>query len=196
MEKREGNGREEPVIKGRRIDYLGYVFSRENVRLRKSVKHNFAVKVKTTKSEQKLRQVKASYWGWCKWGNCKHLWNVITNNDMSFADKGIRATKKTKDGKKYFSAKNVAITDVLNVPVTVVDFEAGIKTSKGDDRYAVLIIKDGEQCKFMTSAFEIKNVLELARDAEKAGQKIFPVENVIIRKRSFGDGKSTYFFEE
>ena len=115
---------------------------------------------------------------------------------MSFADKGIRATKKTKDGKKYFSAKNVAITDVLNVPVTVVDFEAGIKTSNGDDRYAVLIIKDGEQCKFMTSAFEIKNVLELARDAEKAGQKIFPVENVIIRKRSFGDGKSTYFFEE
>ena len=78
----------------------------------------------------------------------------------------------------------------------VVDFEAGIKTSKGDDRYAVLIIKDGEQCKFMTSAFEIKNVLELARDAEKDGQKIFPVENVIIRKRSFGDGKSTYFFEE
>jgi hypothetical protein len=196
MARNGGKGSEEPVIIGRSIDFLGYVFSRKNVRLRKSVKCKFAVKVKTTKSEQKLRQVKASYWGWCKWGNCKHLWNVITNNDMSFADKGIRATKKTKDGKKYFSAKNVAITDVLNVPVTVVDFEAGIKTSKGDDRYAVLIIKDGEQCKFMTSAFEIKNVLELARDAEKAGQKIFPVENVIIRKRSFGDGKSTYFFEE
>ena len=181
---------------GRSIDFLGYVFSRKNVRLRKSVKCKFARKVKTTKSEQKLRQVKASYWGWCKWGNCRHLWNVITDNDMSFADKGIRANKKTRDGKKYFSAKSVAITDVLNVPITVVDFEAGIKTSKGDDRYAVLIIKDGEQYKFMTSAFEIKNVLELARDAEKAGQKIFPVENVIIRMRSFGDGKSTYFFEE
>ena len=196
MARNGGKGSEEPVIIGRSIDFLGYVFSRKNVRLRKSVKCKFARKVKTTKSEQKLRQVKASYWGGCKRGNCKHLWNVITNNDMSFADKGIRATKKTKDGKKYFSAKNVAITDVLNVPVTVVDFEAGIKTSKGDDRYAVLIIKDGEQCKFMTSAFEIKNVLELARDAEKDGQKIFPVENVIIRKRSFGDGKSTYFFEE
>ena len=68
---------------------------------------------------------------------------------MSFADKGIRANKKTRDGKKYFSAKSVAITDVLNVPITVVDFEAGIKTSKGDDRYAVLIIKDGEQYKFI-----------------------------------------------
>ena len=153
------------------------------------MKHNFAVKIVQTKNETKLKQVKASYWGWCKWGNCRHLWRVITNNDMSFAEKGIRATKKTRDGKKYFSAKNVAITDVLNVPVTVVDFEAGIKTSKGDDRYAVLIIKDGEQCKFMTSAFEIK-------EAEKNGQTIFPVENVIIRKRSFGDGKSSYYFDE
>ena len=196
MARNGGKDSEEPVIIGRSIDFLGYVFSRNNVRLRKSVKCKFAVKVKTTKSEQKLRQVKASYWGWCKWGNCKHLWNVITNNDMSFAEKGIRANKKTKDGKKYFSAKNVAITDVLNVPVTVVDFEAGIKTSKGDDRYAVLIIKGGEQCKFMTSAFEIKNVLDQASEAEKAGQKIFPVENVIIRKRSFGDGKSSYYFDE
>lgn len=129
-------------------------------------------------------------------GKLSALWRVITNNDMSFAEKGIRATKKTRDGKKYFSAKNVAITDVLNVPVTVVDFEAGIKTSKGDDRYAVLIIKDGEQCKFMTSAFEIKNVLDQAKEAEKNGQTIFPVENVIIRKRSFGDGKSSYYFDE
>ena len=186
-----GSGHE----KGRRIDFLGYQFSRERVLLRKSIKKNFARKVKTKDAERR-RQILASYWGWCKWGNCRHLWNVITDNDMSFADKGIRANKKTRDGKKYFSAKSVAITDVLNVPVTVVDFEAGIRTSKGEDRYAVLIIKDGEQCKFMTSAFEIKNVLELARDAEKAGQKIFPVENVIIRKRSFGDGKSTYYFEE
>lgn len=196
MARKGGKGREEPVIIGRSIDFLGYVFSRENVRLRKTVKHNFAVKIVQTKNETKLKQVKASYWGWCKWGNCRHLWRVITNNDMSFAEKGIRATKKTRDGKKYFSAKNVAITDVLNVPVTVVDFEAGIKTSKGDDRYAVLIIKDGEQCKFMTSAFEIKNVLDQAKEAEKNGQTIFPVENVIIRKRSFGDGKSSYYFDE
>jgi hypothetical protein len=197
MGKRKGGkGSEEPVIAGRSIDFLGYVFSRENVRLRKTVKHNFAVKVKRTKSETRLKQVKASYWGWCKWGHCRHLWRTITNNDMSFAEKGIKANKKTKDGKKYFSVKSVSISDVLNVPVTIVDFETGIYTSKGDDRYAVLFIKDGEQCKFVTSAFEIKNVLDQAREAEKNGQKIFPVENVIIRKRSFGDGKSSYYFDE
>ena len=197
MARNEGEkDREGKVTRGRNIDYLGYVFSRENVRLRKSVKHNFAVKVKRTRNESKLRQIKASYWGWCKWGHCRHLWNVITDNDMSFAEKGIRASGTTKDGKKYYQVKSVSITDILNIPITVLDFESGIQTSKGKDRYAILYTKDGERCKTLTSAFELKNVLDQARKAEQGGQKVFPVENVIIRKRSFGDGKSSYYFDE
>lgn len=192
----EEKGREE-VIRGRKIDYLGYVFSRENVQLRKSVKHKFAVKVKYTKNKKKLQQIKASYWGWCKWGNCRHLWRVITNNDMGFAEKGITSSGKTKDGKKYYQVKSVSITDILNVPIRVLDFETGITTSKGKDRYAILYeTGSGERCKFVTSAFEIKNVLDQARQAEASGKTIFPVDNVIIRKRAFGDGKSSYYFDE
>ena len=74
---------------GRRIDFLGYQFSRERVLLRKSIKKKFAKKTKIRNPERR-RQVLASYWGWCKWGDCRHLWNVITKNDMSFADKGIK----------------------------------------------------------------------------------------------------------
>lgn len=195
MERR--NNEEGREVVGRRIDYLGYVFSRENVRIRKSVKHNFALKVKRTSNETKLKQVKASYWGWCKWAKGRHLWRVVTDNDMSFADKGIKASGKTKDGKKYYQVKSVSITDILNVPIKVIDFETGITTSKGKDRYAVLYeTASGERCKFVTSAFEIKNVLDQARQAEQRGQQIFPVENVIIRKRAFGDGKSSYYFDE
>ena len=135
LENEEGEGRE---VEGRRIDYLGYVFSRNNVRLRKSVKHNFAIKVKRSSNTNRLKQVKASYWGWCKWGNCRHLWRVITDNDMGFASKGITSNNKTKDGKKYYQVKSVSITDILNVPIRVLDFETGITTSKGKDRYAVL----------------------------------------------------------
>ena len=199
MERRKGsgNGSEERAVRGRGIDYLGYVFSRENVRLRKSVKHKFAVKVNRTRNETKLKQVKASYWGWCKWGNCRHLWNVLTDNDMSFADKGIRASGTTKDGKKYYQVKSVPITDILNTPITVLDFESGIQTSKGKDCYAILYTNQaGERCKTLTSAFELKNVLDQARKAEQGGQSVFPVENVIIRKRSFGDGKASYYFDE
>lgn len=197
MEGRNTERDREAKVRGRSIDYLGYIFSKENVRLRKSVKHKFAVKVKYIKNEQKLKQVKASYWGWCKWGNCRHLWRVITDNDMGFAEKGIRASGKTKDGKKYYQVKSVSITDILNVPIKVIDFETGIQTGKGKDRYAVLYeTASGERCKFITSAFEIKNVLDQARQAEQVGTKIFPVDNVIIRKRAFGDGKSSYYFDE
>lgn len=42
---------------------------------------------------------------------------------------------------------------------------------------------------------EINNLREADR-AENNGQKIFPVENVIVKRRSLGDGKSAYYFEE
>lgn len=51
------------------------------------MKKNFARKVKRIKSRKRNREIRASYWGWCKWGDCKNLWRTITNNDMSFADK-------------------------------------------------------------------------------------------------------------
>lgn len=184
------------VLEGRRIDYLGYCFSRENVRVRKCVKVNFAKKVHRLKNEQKLRQVKASYYGWCKWGNARHLWRVITDNDMGFAEKGIKNTGRTKDGKKFYDVRRVQISDILNIPITIVDFEAGVRTAEGDDRYVVLFRHDGQEAKFVTSANNLKNILDQARDRELKGTKIFPVENVIIRKKSFGDGKSSFYFDE
>lgn len=53
------------------------------------MKKNFARKVKRIKSRKRNREIRASYWGWCKWGDCKNLWRTITNNDMSFADRRI-----------------------------------------------------------------------------------------------------------
>lgn len=42
---------------------------------------------------------------------------------MSFADKGIKQSGRTKDGKKFFDVKETRLMDILNVPITVVDFE-------------------------------------------------------------------------
>lgn len=183
---------------GRKIDYLGYCFSRENTRIRKSIKQKFARKVKNCKDEKKLLQVKASYWGWCKWGDGMHLWKKITKNDMGFASKGIHPTGQTKDGKKYYDVRRYQLMDILNIPITIVEFEAGVDIpGKGSDRYVVLF-KDaqGQLGKFVTTAFNIKNILDQAKAAEANGQKIFPVENVIVRKKSLGDGKSSYYFDE
>ena len=56
-----GNGKED--IAGRQIDFLGYCFTRDNVRMRKSIKKRFARKVKQTKNVERKKQVLASYWG-------------------------------------------------------------------------------------------------------------------------------------
>ena len=182
---------------GRRIDFLGYQFSRERVLLRKSIKKKFARKVKT-KNPERRRQMLASYWGWCKWGNCRHLWNTITNNDMSFADKGIKGESGYRNGKRFFNVPSKAIMEIVNVPITVLDFEPGIDIdAERKDRYSVLCRDaDGKEFKFLTSSGNIKYVLDQAREKEKDETKIFPVENVVVKRKSYGDSKYMYIFDE
>ena len=49
---------------------------------------------------------------------------------MSFADKGIKQSGRTKDGKKFFDVKETRLMDILNVPITVVDFETNVLQSE------------------------------------------------------------------
>ena len=46
--------------------------------MRKSMKQNFARKVKRIKSRKRRHEILAAYWGWCKWGDCKNLWKTIS----------------------------------------------------------------------------------------------------------------------
>ncbi len=169
--------------------------------MRKSMKQRFARKMKTTKNEARKKQVLASYWGWCKWADCKNLWNIITNNYMSFADKGIQRNTEVKDksGRRVFDVPERKIPDIMNVPITVHDFEDGIKTSLGEGRCAVLFSFDEHpeqgQFKFITGAISLKDTLKRAREAEKTGKKIFPVENVVVKRKHLGDGKTSYYFD-
>ena len=45
----------ENVVRGRRINFLGYCFTKDNVRMRKNMKKNFARKVKRIKSRKRNR---------------------------------------------------------------------------------------------------------------------------------------------
>ncbi len=193
-ERRAARGNE---ARGRTIDFLGYRFTGQRVKLRKSIKQTFARKNKRITDKDRRREVLASYWGWCKWGDCKHLWNKLTNNDMSFADLGIKQRERVKDGQKYFDVPEEKLMDILNVPITVVDFQDNVTTKQGPGRYYVLCEKqNGQRFKFVTNCFNIKDVLDQAREAENNGQRVFPVKDVIIKRRSLGDGKSAYYFEE
>jgi hypothetical protein len=178
---------------GRYIDFLGYNFSTANMRLRKGLKKNFAKKVKV-KSRKRRKEILAAYWGWCKYGKCKNLWNKITN-DMSFADKGIKGSCITHDGKKFFDVPDAKLMDILNTNITILDFESDIHTKQGDGRYCVLFERAGQKQKFITNCFNLKDILDQARKAEKTGKKIFPVENVVIKRRQLSEGKSAYYFD-
>jgi hypothetical protein len=193
-ERREDGDRE--VVSGRPIDFLGYQFYKDKVLMRKSTKKRFARKMKKIKSKRRKREVMASYWGWAIHANCRNLWNTLTDNDMSFLKLGIRQRPQTKDGQKFFDVEVVRVMDILNVPITVVDFQDGITTKQGEERFCVLIEVNGQRKKFITNCFNIKDVLLQARELEQSGQKVFPVEDVVIKRKSIGNGVTAYYFEE
>lgn len=116
---------------------------------------------------------------------------------MSFADKGIKQSGKTKDGKKFFDVAEMRLMEILNIPIKVLDFETNVKTSQGDGRYCVLFEMNGSKYKFITNCFNLKDVLDQARlQEQETGNNVFPVENVIIKRRALREGKSAYYFDE
>ena len=196
--KGEGSGRG-----GRYIDFLGYQFSQDDQRLRKSIKQKFAKNMARVKSRKRKKQFIDSYRGWCMYGRCRNLWETITGQRMGFAEKGISLERaSTKDGKKFFECRKGNIVEVLNQRLSILDFEANIDTpdirdrdKMNHDRYMVMVQKeDGEKVKFTVSSFQMKNALDESRAAEQAGHKVFPVENVGIIRVDLGRGKFTYKF--
>ncbi len=174
---------------GRELDYLGYCFMRGNVRMRKSIKKNFARKAHRLKSEKRRREVLSSYKGWCKWGNCRHLWKTITGTEMSFAEKGIAGRNQTKDGKRFFDIRQVKIMDILNVPIQVIDFEPGVNTCQGPERYAVKVIFEEKPVKFITNSITLKSQLDQAK-----AMNALPIDTK-LKKRDTGGNVRDYIFE-
>lgn len=199
--KREGGGRE---ARGREIDFLGYAFSRDNMRLRKSIKKKFAAGMIRVKSRRRKKEIEDSYRGWCMYGRCRHLWKTITGKDMGFADKGIKTVRgKLKDGKKFFDVRQVQLSDIVNVELSVLDYQGNIDTTdikdhskKNNDRYVVLVeLKNsGEKVKFITNSHSIKDVLDQCGELEQQGKEVFPVAGVAIKRKDLGSGRTSYQF--
>ncbi len=182
---------------GRAADYIGYVFSRKNMLMRKRNKVNFAKAIARVKSRRRRREILASYWGISKWGHCRNLWRTITDNKkMGFADLGIKVQEVTeKDGQRYFHVASVSVSGILNLPIDVEDFEDNVKIREKSGRCIVVFSQDGEKKKFITSSLIIRDQLNKARELEKeSGKQVFPIKTA-VRRKNIGEGKSTYYFE-
>lgn len=101
-----------------------------------------------------------------------------------FSELGIN----TLEDKIIFPVPIISITDVINCLIEVLDYESGVKTRHGEDRYVVKIRNEGIESKFFTNATPIKEALD------KIPKEEFPFETT-IKQQKFGAGSGkTYYF--
>ena len=81
------------------------------------------------------------------------------------------------------------IGDITNIPVVVHDFETGVETKEGKDRYLVLVEIDGVQKKFFTNSEEMKSILDQVRSIPDG----FPFQT-IIKRQTYGKQLTKYVF--
>lgn len=190
-------------IKGRAIDAAGYIFSRWNMRMRKATKHRMAVKMARIKSRKRMMEVMGAYYGICKWGKCRNLWNTMLKQrqTMSFAEYGIKTEyiRKGKDGKRFFDTPETKIAELAEeqTPIVVLDFEDGVMIDE-KPKLVVLFRKENDKeevrRKFITSSERIRNKMLRARELEKENTKVFPNHTKVSRV-PLRNGRYTYDIE-
>lgn len=172
-------------VEARGIDFLGYVIRHFYVRIRKHIKVRVARKLHRLKSKKRKYKVLASFWGWAKHCNSKHLFYKLTGM-RSFKDLGI--TYKPTDGKKRFEGNLTPLSNLQNCTITILDFETDITTKQGENRYVIQFEMDGQKGKFITASDEMKNILDQIKE-----QGMLPFETT-IRREVFGGNKTKYNF--
>lgn len=181
-----------PISEG--IDFLGFVYDGKKGRLRKRTKQRAARKLHKVKSRKRRQQIMGSLNGMAKWGDCKHLYKTLTGKNMESFSENVKKMKNDgvnytgKDGKRILNGVLENLRTLVNMHITILDFEADVPTKNGP-RYIVQFQKDdGTLCKYLTNDSEQKFWLEKFRGAGK-----IPFD-CRITPQYFGQGKVRYQF--
>lgn len=177
-----------PISAG--MDALGYVNYGDYSLIRKRIKKNAARKLAKLKSRTRRQQIIGSFKGMACHADCKHLFYTLTGKNMKkFSEMGVTYTPA--DGKKRFPGKVTRLSDIVNIPIEIHDFETGIDTKEGEGRYLVSFRNPSNQewGKFFTASEEMKQMLDKISDIEDG----FPFET-IIKCEIFDGGKRKYRF--
>ena len=181
-----------PISEG--IDFLGFVYDGKKGRLRKRTKQKAARKLHKVKSRKRRQQIMGSLKGMAKWGDCKHLYKTLTGKNMESFSENVKKMKNDgvnytgKDGKRILNGVLENLRTLVNMHITILDFEADVPTKNGP-RYIVQFQKDdGTLYKYLTNDSEQKFWLEKFREAGK-----IPFD-CRITPQYFGQGKVRYQF--
>jgi len=174
-------------VESRGIDFVGYVFYHTYILMRKSIKQNFCRKAaklsKKTISDKEYSKRLSPHLGWAKHCNSRHLIKKVCNMKR-FSDFGINSL----NDKNIFTVSVISIEEITNREIEVLDFETGVKTRHGEDRYIVKIKIDNSERKFFTNATPIKEALS------KINKEDLPFLTTVKQQRfGSGSGKTFYF---
>ena len=172
------------------LNYLGYVNYRSHSLLRKRTKQRAARLLARVKSKKRRAEIIGSFKGMACHADCKHLFYKLTGQKMrKFGELGV--TYSLPDGKKRFPGCTVRLSAIQNMAIEIHDYQPGIKTHHGDDRYLVSFreIESGEWGKFFTASDEMKSILDQISNIEEG----FPFETKIVSER-FDGNKVKYNF--
>jgi hypothetical protein len=174
-----------PISDG--IDFLGYVYDGKKARLRKRTKQKAARALHRVKSRKRRQEIIGSLKGMAKWGNCKHLYKILTGkNMMEFKDIGLKYV--AEDGKKRFTGKPVSLRELANTHITIVDFETDIQTDNGPRTLVSFQWDDGTPGKYFTA--DKQQLWYLQQMADKG---LLPC-GTTIKSELFGNNKLKYIF--
>lgn len=172
------------------LDFLGYVHYGTHSLLRKRTKQKAARKLSKVKSRKRRQEIIGSFKGMACHADCKHLFYKLTHQKMKkFSEMGVTFTPA--DGKKRFPGKTTRLGNICNKPIEIHDYEVGVDTSQGKDRYVVSFYdpQKKEWGKFFTASEEMKNILDQISDIEDG----FPFETT-IESELFDGNKMKYKF--
>lgn len=181
-----------PISEG--IDFLGFVYDGKKALLRKRTKQKAARRLHKVKSRKRRQEIVGSLKGMAKWCDAKHLYKTLTKKNMESFSELMKKKRSAgvdytgKDGKRILKGNLENLRTLVNMHITIIDFEADVPTKNGP-RYVVQFQKDdGTMCKYLTNDSEQKFWLE---ELKKDGSLPF---GCTITPQYFGQGKVRYMF--
>lgn len=151
----------------RGIDFVGYVFRHTHVRLRKSIKQDFARMLAKNPNAQSI----ASYNGWAVHCNSINLLNKLMNSFSQF---------KIKTNTRGFEGDKIKISKILNREIVVHHFkieESKVFKEKGSGKclYLQISVSDRMHIVFTSSSCLIETILQVPDDG-------FPFSTTIVEE--------------
>ena len=165
--------------------FCGLVYGLKGVKLGRdivlSMKNKDRQLRKANVSDEYYKQQMASYWGWCKHTHSIALWESILKDKCYLFKKQIEEMKRfgdfaePQDKRETYNGTYWIKADILNKEVEFLKFRK--VTVRGEEKYIVQAIIDGEEGYFFTGSIVITDKLERYQEQLPFTGKIIELPN-------------------